>query len=107
MPRSVSAEPGTSPTSPSTPEPGIVSPAPAPSARGRIIFRIQPDDAAVYLDDRFAGTGEELSTLGRGLQVPAGSHRVFVSRPGFQSDAVMVDVVPGGSERVEVNLQKP
>jgi hypothetical protein len=106
-PRSVSGDPGVpaSPTTPSTPAPGIVGQ--APSGRGRIVFRIQPDDAAVYLDDRFAGTGEELSTLGRGLQVTAGPHRVFVTRPGFQSDAVMVDIGPGGSETVEVNLQKP
>ena len=105
-PRPISADP----SSPSSPEPGIVgqSPAPAPSStRGRIVFRVQPDDAAIYLDDRFAGTGEELSTLGRGLQVTAGPHEVFVSRPGFESDAVMVDVAPGGSETVEVNLRKP
>ena len=37
----------------------------------------------------------------------AGPHKVFVSRPGFESDAVMVDVAPGGSETVEVNLRKP
>ena len=71
------------------------------------MFRVQPDDAAVNLDDRVAGTGEELTTLGRGLQVSSGPHRVFVSRPGFESDAVMVDVAPGGSETVEVNLRKP
>ncbi len=110
-PRSISGD-AYSPSVPSTP-PGTIeaSPAPAPAPsntnRGRIQFRIQPADAAVYLDDRFAGTGEELSTLGRGLQVTAGPHRVFVSRPGFESDAVMVDVGPGGSESVEVNLRKP
>jgi len=68
--------------------------------------RVQPGDAAVYLDDRFAGTGEELSTLARGLSVSPGPHRIVVSRPGFSSDASMVDVGPGSTEKVEISLEK-
>ena len=39
--------------------------------RARIIFRVTPGDAAVYMNDHFIGTGEELSTLTRGFQVAA------------------------------------
>ena len=52
------------------------APQPAPrehaKQRARIIFRVEPGDAAVYLNDHFVGTGEELSTLTRGLQVRSG-----------------------------------
>lgn len=101
---------GSTSSSTSEPDPMRVVPSPSQggvSTRGRIVFRVQPGDAAVYLDDRFAGTGEELSTLGRGLQVSPGPHKIFVSRPGFANDAVQIDVAPGGTETVEVSLQRP
>jgi hypothetical protein len=97
---------GTGPAPAPAPEPPAAAPQ-APATRGRIVFRVQPGDAAVYLDDRFAGTGEELSTLARGLQVPSGSHRIVVSRPGFASDASLVDVAPGSTQRVEISLERP
>ena len=82
--------------------------APAPSAaRGRIHFRVDPPDAAVYVDDRFAGTAEELSTLSRGLQIAPGSHRIVVSRPGFSTESTQVVVVEGQTESVEITLSKP
>lgn len=100
------------PAAPSRPDsddrvpPRAAAPAPGPStsARGRIVFRIEPDDAAVYVDDRFAGTAEELSSLSRGLQVPAGPHRVVVSRPGYGSESLQVQVEAGESETVELVL---
>lgn len=88
---------------PSSPAPST----PASPQRGRIQFRVQPADAAVYVDDHFAGTAEELSTLLRGLQVAPGPHKIVVSRPGYATDASQVDVAPGATERVEISLDKP
>ncbi len=89
-------------------EPGSMPPAQSPaSRRAHLVFRIQPGDAAVYLNDRFVGTGEELSTLSRGLQVPAGQHTVTVSRPGLVTREQTVVVGPGKSEVVEISLQGP
>ena len=105
-------EPG--PDSPSRPAdqdspqpPRASRPGAATSDRGRIVFRIEPGDAAVYVDDRFAGTAEELSSLSRGLQVPAGTHRVVVSRPGYGSESLQVEVTAGESETVELRLDRP
>jgi PEGA domain-containing protein len=96
------------PSNPDAPPPPRASgPGAATSARGRIVFRIAPDDAAVYVDDRFAGTAEELSSLSRGLQVPAGTHRVVVSRPGYGSESLQVEVQAGRSETVELTLDRP
>lgn len=77
----------------------------APNSRARIVFRIQPADAAVYLNNHFVGTGEELSTLTRGLQVPPGQHTITVSRPGLTTDEQTVVVGPGKSETVEISLK--
>jgi len=81
----------------------VAPPAP-PSSRGRIVFHVTPPDAAIYVDDHFAGTAEELSSLTRGLQIRPGSHKVVVSRPGFESQSIAVDVEAGGSESVQLDL---
>ena len=84
------------------------APVPPPAAsRGRILFKLEPPDAAVYVDDRFAGTAEELSTLSRGLQIAPGPHRIVVSRPGFGTESTQVEVTAGQTENVEISLSKP
>jgi hypothetical protein len=77
----------------------------ASKTRARLLFRIMPGDAAVYLNDHFVGTGEELSTLSRGLQVPPGQHAITVSRPGMTTEERTVVVGPGKSETVEISLE--
>ncbi len=42
---------------------------------------MRPDDASVYLDDRFLGSARELRTLA----LSPGPHRVEVVRPGFRT----------------------
>ncbi|HTY43117.1 MAG TPA: PEGA domain-containing protein [Thermoanaerobaculia bacterium] len=88
---------------------GYAPPPPAaeapPKGRSRIVFRVEPADAAVYLNDHFVGTGEELSTLSRGLQVPPGQHTITVSRPGMKTQEQTVVVGPGKSETVEISLK--
>jgi hypothetical protein len=75
-------------------------------SRGRVVFRVTPVDAAVYLYDQFIGTGEELSTLNRGFLVQPGQHSITVSRPGFETREETVVVGPGKSETVEIALQR-
>jgi hypothetical protein len=69
-------------------------------------LRVDPPDAAVYIDDRFVGTAEEVNSLDRGVAVAAGKHTVTVSRPGFKDRSVEVEVTAGGSERVEISLSR-
>ena len=78
---------------------------PGAKQRARIVFHVTPGDAAVYLNDHFIGTGEELSTLTRGFQVPPGQHSLTVSRPGMVTREESVVVGPGKSETVEISLQ--
>ncbi len=80
---------------------------PTGKSRSHLVFRISPSDAAVYLDDRFAGSAEELSTLSRGLLVVPGQHTVTVSRPGLRTREETVLVGPGKSEVVDISLEGP
>ena len=74
------------------------------SAKARLVFKVEPADAAIYVDDRFAGTAEELTSLTRGLQIAPGMHKIVVSRPGFAPESTQVDVAAGHSETVEISL---
>jgi hypothetical protein len=100
--------PGHSYNDPAPPANGVSAeriPAPT-SGRARLVFKIDPPDAAVYVDDRFAGTAEELTSLTRGLQIAPGMHKIVVSRPGFAPESTQVDVAAGQSENVEITLSK-
>jgi len=95
------------PPAPPSGDHGDHNAAPAPSSsRSRLVFRVAPADAAIYVDDRFAGTAEELSSLTRGLQIRPGSHKIVVSRPGFDAQSIQVDVDAGGSETVQIDLEQ-
>lgn len=74
--------------------------------RVRLRLKIDPPDAAVYLDDRFIGTGEEVNSLDRGLAVSAGRHTVTISRPGFKERSKSIDVKLGDQPSVELSLEK-
>ena len=91
------------------PPPAEAAPPPpadtVPQGRSRLVFHVQPADAAIYLNDHFVGTGEELSTLTRGLQVPPGQHSITISRPGMKSQERTVIVGPGKSETIDITLQ--
>ena len=59
----------------------------------------------MYVDDRFVGTADELSSMDRGIVVSPGKHTVTVSRPGYHDKSSEVDVDAGKSETVKVSLE--
>lgn len=69
---------------------------------GRAVLRVTPDDASVYLDGRFLGTGRELARLRSGLIVDAGEHEIEVVRPGHQAETREFTVAAG--EEIELEL---
>jgi hypothetical protein len=76
------------------------------SQDARLRLLVEPADAAVYLDDRFVGTAEEINSLRRGISVSAGKHTVTVSRPGFEDRTVAVEVDAGETEELKVELKR-
>jgi hypothetical protein len=78
----------------------------APADRGRFRFEVRPDDAAVYLDDKYIGTGEELAGLRRGFPVRPGKHVITVVRPGWGTRTIEVEAKPATAIDVVVELEK-
>jgi hypothetical protein len=71
----------------------------------RIVLEIRPDDAAVYLDDRFIGRASDLDSDG-GLSVAPGRHTLVVSRAGYRERRIELDVSRGETENVEITLER-
>lgn len=78
----------------------------ADSRTTRLRLNVEPSDAAVYVDNRFVGTAEEVNSLERGVSVSAGKHTVTVSRPGFRDKASEVTVEQGKTETLEISLNR-
>jgi hypothetical protein len=72
---------------------------------GRIILEIRPDDAAVYLDDRFIGRASELDS-DSGVSVAPGRHTLVVSRPGYRERRIELELSRGETENVEITLER-
>ncbi len=84
-------------------------PSAAPSTkpgRARVRFSVLPEDAAIYVDDRYVGAGEDLNNSPRGLVTDPGPHTVVVTRPGFKSKTVTVEAKAGQPVDVVVDLEK-
>ena len=87
-------------------------PAPAPTLAaatadqyGRLRLKVEPEDASVYLDGRFVGTGGELAGNEAGLVLAPGHHRVSVVRPGHKAEERSIDAVLGRDIDLTVTLR--
>lgn len=72
---------------------------------GLLRVRVQPLDAAVYLDGDFLAKGSELSRLHGSIPVARGMHILEVVRPGYQAQRITVLVEGDQPTRVQVELQ--
>jgi len=88
------------------------APAPGPSHAavtsdqyGRLRMKVEPDDASVYLDGRFVGTGSDLAGNEAGLLLSPGHHRVSVVRPGHRAEERDLDAVLGKDVDLTVTLK--
>jgi hypothetical protein len=76
----------------------------APSREGgELRLSVRPDDASVYLDGEFRGSGRQVSTL----FVPPGRHRIEVVRPGYRTYDREVEVTPDRPADVTIELERP
>ena len=83
-----------------------VAPPPRSTNRGRIKFLVTPDDAAVYMDDKYLGAADDLAANGRGVVAEPGTHSITVTRPGYKSKTVEVTARAGSPVDVVVELEK-
>ena len=72
------------------------------SARGELRLSVSPDDASVYVDDRFLGSARQLQTL----SLAPGAHRIEVVRPGYRTTERTVEVGPDGPATVVIEMER-
>lgn len=72
----------------------------------RVRLSVDPADAAVYVDDRFIGTAEDVSARRRGIALSPGKHTLTVLRPGFEGKTVNVQIDEGETEEIRVSLSR-
>lgn len=72
----------------------------------RLRLEVTPSDAAVYLDGRFLGTGDELAGARAGLIVDPGEHELEVTRPGYRTETTTFTAEAGEEVEVEVELDE-
>ncbi len=70
---------------------------------GRLELSIRPEDASVYVDGAFRGSAGEASTL----RLAPGRHRIEIVRPGYRTLEKEVEVAPGQTTNVKVELERP
>ena len=76
---------------------------PRARAAGRLRLSVQPEDASVYVDGAFRGTGREAGSL----RLAPGRHRIEVVRPGYRTSEHDVEVAPGETTPLSVTLERP
>ncbi|HET7290835.1 MAG TPA: PEGA domain-containing protein [Vicinamibacteria bacterium] len=69
---------------------------------GALRFDVRPGDASVYVDGAFRGAAREL----RSLELPAGSHRIEIVRPGYRTFERDVSVSEGESVDLSADLER-
>jgi hypothetical protein len=82
-------------------------PLPRPARnRARMRFKVTPEDAAVYVDDKYLGAGGDLEANPRGVVTDPGTHSITVARPGYKTKTVDITVRIGAPVDVVVELEK-
>jgi hypothetical protein len=76
-----------------------------PADGGFIRIHVTPPDAAVYLDDQYVGTGDEVTTKG-GLSAAPGRHTITVVRPGYKAQTIDVRTKENGAVDANIDLEK-
>jgi PEGA domain-containing protein len=77
-----------------------------PKVTAQLKVDVQPDRAAVFVDDRFLGHAGELGGAFHSMLLSPGTHRIKVELPGYQSFETDVTLVAGQKSEVKTNLSK-
>jgi hypothetical protein len=77
----------------------------AAHGQAELVLDVRPNDASVYLDGRFVGTGEQMNMATEPLVVGAGEHTVQVVRPGYATDEQTITLEPGEEKLVPIRLR--
>lgn len=67
-------------------------------------LQVQPDRAAIFLDDNFVGHVGEYYGYQRGMLVTPGKHRITIALPGYKTMETEVDLLPRQTFTIKTDL---
>jgi len=77
-----------------------------PAATAMLKLTVQPDRAAVFLDDWYVGHVGEFGGKFHSMQIPAGKHRIKIELPGYRTFETEVNLIAGQKSEVKTELVK-
>ena len=78
----------------------------APTATATLKLTVQPDRAAVFLDDWYVGHVGEFGGKFHSMQIGAGKHRIKIELPGYRTFETEVNLLAGQKSEVKTELVK-
>ena len=72
---------------------------------GEVRLSIDPDRAAVFVDDQFAGHAHEFGGAGRAMLLSPGHHQIKITLPGYKSFTTEIDV--RANQKYDIKTQLP
>jgi hypothetical protein len=76
-----------------------------PTVSAEVKLTIDPDRAAVFVDDQFAGHAHEFGGAGRAMLLSPGRHHIKISLPGYQSFETEIEV--RANQKYDIKTQLP
>lgn len=77
-----------------------------PSVTAELKVDVEPERAAVFVDDRFLGHSGELGGAFHSMLLSPGTHKIKVELPGYQTFETEVNLVAGQKSVVKTSLEK-
>src|ERR1700738_3960993 len=76
-----------------------------PTVSAEVKLSIDPDRAAVFVDEQFAGHAHEFGGAGRAMLLSPGKHHIKITLPGYQSFSTEIDV--RAKQKYDIKTQLP
>ena len=76
-----------------------------PTISGEVKLSIDPERAAVFVDNQFAGHAREFSGGGRAMLLSPGKHNIKITLPGYQS--FNTDIEVRANQKYDIKTQLP
>lgn len=76
-----------------------------PTVSAEVKLAIDPDRAAVFVDDQFAGHAHEFGGAGRAMLLGPGKHHIKITLPGYESFDTEIEV--RANQKYDIKTQLP
>ena len=76
-----------------------------PTVSAEVKLAIDPDRAAVFVDDQYAGHAHEFGGAGRAMLLSPGKHRIKITLPGYASFDTEIEV--RANQKYDIKTQLP